>query len=359
MLANNILEVENIQKHFGNEATWLKKGNLVKAVERVSLSINRGETLAIVGESGSGKSTLARLIMGLLEPTSGAIYYDQADINQLSRAEKKALCKDIQFIFQDPYSSLNPTMTVGALIGEPLKVHGVSTKAGRESMVKDLMRRVGLQPDHASRFPHEFSGGQRQRIAIARALGVNPKIIIADEPVSALDVSVQAQIINLLQSLKTEFNLTMVLISHDLSVVHHMADRIGVMYHGHLVELGSCDAIFSKPSHPYTQMLLNAILSPYPEDAAKHFTESKPNLEIKPDSGGGCIFHNRCPFAKLSCSRDTQTLQHIAGNQFSACAYATEIAAEVLPSASKSPFSHNVEKRFKIFNQYRNAFESR
>lgn len=359
MATCDILNIENIQKHFVVNKSWLKKGKAIKAVEKVSLNVQAGETLAIVGESGSGKSTLARLIMGLLEPTNGKVFYKQSDINQISALQKKQLCQDIQFIFQDPFSSLNPTMTVGALIKEPLKVHKIGTKETRETRVKDLMRRVGLQPDHANRFPHEFSGGQRQRIAIARALAVNPKIIIADEPVSALDVSVQAQIINLLQSLKTEFNLTMILISHDLSVVHHMADRIGVMYHGHLVELGPCEAIFTKPAHPYTQMLLNAILSPYPEEATLHFETNKPDLEIKADTGGGCVFHSRCKFAKLNCSRDPQSLQPIGFNQFSACAYAAEIAAEVMPSALKSPFSQNVEKRFVIFNQFREALETR
>lgn len=353
MLTNHILEIENIQKHFSTHSTWLKKGEPVKAVEHVSLSINRGETLAIVGESGSGKSTLARLIMGLLKPTSGAIYYNKSDINQLSKAQKKELCKDIQFIFQDPYSSLNPAMTVGALITEPLKVHAIGNKSSQKARMQDLMRRVGLQPEHAARFPHEFSGGQRQRIAIARALAIDPKIIIADEPVSALDVSVQAQIINLLQSLKIEFNLTMVLISHDLSVVHHMADRIGVMYHGKLIEFGDCEAIFSKPSHPYTQTLLRAILSPYPDDKKNHFQENKPNLEIKPHIHTGCIFHSRCEFAKLNCSTDPQKLQRVADNQFSACSYAAEIA-EASFSAIKPSFSKNVEERFKILNRHNN-----
>lgn len=351
MSADTILKVDQLQKHF------VKKGETVKAVEQVSFSVKRGETLAIVGESGSGKSTLARLIMRLIEPKAGSIHYQQTNINEISAKQKKELCRDIQFIFQDPYSSLNPTMTVGALIGEPLKVHKIGTKASREQTVKELMRRVGLQPEQANRFPHEFSGGQRQRIAIARALAINPKVIIADEPVSALDVSVQAQIINLLQSLKNEFNLTMILISHDLSVVHHMADRIGVMYHGHLVELGDCEEIFNTPAHPYTQMLLNAILSPYPEDAEKHFEANKPDLEIKTDTGGGCVFHSRCKFAKLNCAREIQHLKHFRANQFSACSYATEITAEAMPSALKSPFSQTVEKRFEVFNQYRKALE--
>ena len=357
MAKSPILKIENLQKHFHTGAGWLSKGNTVKAVENVSLSVQPGETLAIVGESGSGKSTLARLVMGLLEPTNGAVYFNNFDINMLSSKQKKELAKEIQFIFQDPYSSLNPAMTVGALIAEPLKVHGLGTATTRQIMVKDLMRRVGLLPEHAGRFPHEFSGGQRQRIAIARALAVSPRVIIADEPVSALDVSVQAQIINLLQSLKTEFNLTMILISHDLAVVHHMADRIGVMYHGHLVELGACDTIFQKPAHPYTQMLLNAILSAYPEDAKTHFGQNKPDLEIKADTGGGCVFHSRCKHAKLNCARTKQTLKPVAVNQFSACSYAAEIAVEVLPSTSKSPFSQNVERRFEIFNQYREAVQ--
>lgn len=356
MSAQAILKVRTVQKHFLTNSGWFKDGKTIRAVENVSLTVNAGETLAVVGESGSGKSTLGRLIMGLHDPTHGAIFYNDKNINDLPPREKKRLSRDIQFIFQDPYSSLNPTMTVGALIAEPLKVHKLGTKQARETVVKDLMRRVGLQPDHINRYPHEFSGGQRQRIAIARALSVNPKVIIADEPVSALDVSVQAQILNLLQSLKNEYNLTLIFISHDLSVVRHLADRIAVMYHGHMVELGDCETVFSKPAHPYTQTLLNAILSAYPEDAITHFQLNKPDLTAKTESAaGGCIFHDRCKYATLQCSVSHPSLKQISDHQSSACLYATEIAAEVLPSAYHSPFAENVKRRFQIFNRHQQA----
>ena len=311
-MSETILKIADVKKHFVAKSGWLEKAEQIKAVEDVSLNVRRGETLAIVGESGCGKSTLARMITRLIEPTSGNIFYENLDIAHASKLQKKQLCKDIQIVFQDPFSSLNPTMSVGALIGEPLKVHKIGSRKDRLNRVKNIMGRVGLQPEHAGRFPHEFSGGQRQRIAIARALILNPKVLVADEPVSALDVSVQAQIINLLQSLKTEFNLTVILISHDLAVVHHMADRIGVMCRGHLVELGTCKAIFETPAHSYTQMLLNAILPPNPETA------------------------------KL---------------KFSACSNARENAAEIQFSANKPPMAKNVKQRFEIFNHYRESAE--
>lgn len=255
-----ILEAKNLTRHFAVGGSMFRKPATLRAVEDVSLSVRKGETLAIVGESGCGKSTLARMLMRLIEPTSGEMQFEGRQIDQVQGQSLTALRKDMQFIFQDPFSSLNPRMTVGRLIGEPLEIHAPDLDArARRAKVAELLSQVGLRPEHANRYPHEFSGGQRQRIGIARALAAGPKLIIGDEPVSALDVSVQAQVINLLADLRDDLGLTLVIIAHDLAVIRHMSDRVAVMYLGRVVEEGPTDEIFANPRHPYTIALLSAI----------------------------------------------------------------------------------------------------
>ena len=250
IVVDTILETRGVTRHFGNQAAWFGDRRVVRAVDGVSLAVRRGETLSVVGESGCGKSTLARLLVRLIKPTAGQVLYEGRDIAGLSEREMRGLRRDLQFVFQDPFSSLNPRMTVGALVEEPLKVHGMGSRAERRARVDALLRRVGLRPELADRYPHEFSGGQRQRIGIARALASGPKVLIGDEPVSALDVSIQAQVINLLEELKEEFKLTLILIAHDLAVIRHMSDRVAVMYLGEIVELAEADALFDRPLHP-------------------------------------------------------------------------------------------------------------
>ena len=256
-----LLEVENVTKHFPITEGIVFKHEVasVKALDGVSLQVRRGETLGIVGESGCGKSTLARVIMRLLEPTGGTVQFDGRDITHLSEQGLRPVRRELQMIFQDPYASLNSRKRVGFIVSEPLEVHGIGTEAERKRRVQDLLEVVGLNPEHYNRFPHEFSGGQRQRIGVARALALNPKLIVADEPVSALDVSVQAQILNLLKDLQAEFGLTYVFIAHDLSVVRHISDRVAVMYLGKLVELSGARDLYAAPRHPYTGSLLSAV----------------------------------------------------------------------------------------------------
>jgi ABC-type oligopeptide transport system ATPase subunit len=257
-----LVQVRDLAKHFPltRGVVWQRKVGAVKAVDGVSFDVNRGEALGIVGETGCGKSTTARLIMRLLEATSGEVRFDGRDITRMKGAQLKASRREMQMIFQDPYSSLNPRKTVGSIVGEPFAIHGLERdRVGRRRKVRELMDTVGLNPEHYNRYPHEFSGGQRQRIGVARALALKPKLLIADEPVSALDVSIQAQVLNLLRELQRRFGLTIVLISHDLSVVRHMCDRVAVMYAGKIVELASNEALYAHPSHPYTRELLAAV----------------------------------------------------------------------------------------------------
>ena len=261
-----LLEVKDLVKHFPirQGIIFSKQVGAVQAVDGVSFTVNKGETLGLVGESGCGKTTTGRLILRLLEPTSGEIYFDGKNIPELPKDEMRELRKDLQIIFQDPYGSLNPRMTVGDIIGEPLHIHKLARGKEKEKRVRELLDVVGLSSFHARRFPHEFSGGQRQRIGIARALAVNPRLIVCDEPVSALDVSIQAQVINLLQDLQEEYGLTYLFIAHDLSVVKHISDRVAVMYLGKIVELTDKDELYRNPKHPYTQALLSAIPVPDP-----------------------------------------------------------------------------------------------
>jgi peptide/nickel transport system ATP-binding protein len=290
----------------------------VRAVDGVSLEVRQGETLGLVGESGSGKSTLGRTLVRLEEPSSGSVVFEGHDISHLSQRELRPLRKRMQMVFQDPYGSLNPRRTIGQTVGEALVIHRLGTAADRAERVARLLERVGLRADMANRFPHEFSGGQRQRIGIARALAVEPALIVADEPVSALDVSIQAQILNLLVELQEELGLTYVFISHDLHVVEHLADQVAVMYLGKIVEMARADLLYARPKHPYTQALLNAVphVDPNKRGERKPLAGELPS-PISPPSG--CAFHPRCPMATERCKRETPPLYALADGQRAAC----------------------------------------
>jgi peptide/nickel transport system ATP-binding protein len=325
-MSENLVEVTNLTKHFAVKQGVFARGTAqVHAVEDVTLSVRSGETLGIVGESGCGKSTTARLILRLLDPTSGTVVFDGQDITKLSQRALRPLRREMQMIFQDPYSSLNPRKTVGQIIGAPYAIHGI--KGDTRARVRELLERVGLSPEHYNRYPHEFSGGQRQRIGVARALALQPKLIVCDEPVSALDVSIQAQVLNLLRSLQKDFNLTFVFISHDLSVIRQIADRIAVMYLGHVVELGDSESIYESPKHPYTAALLSAV--PRPTTAASEngrqrivLTGDVPSPVSPPRA---CVFHPRCPrFHAGHCDVEEPLLRELAPRHEAACHYPLE-----------------------------------
>ena len=315
-----LLEVKNLVKHFPitKGIIFSKQVGAVKAVDGISFTVNRGETLGLVGESGCGKTTTGRVILRLIEPTSGEVWFDGKNVPERRKADLPELRKDMQIIFQDPYASLNPRMTVGDIIAEPLHIHGLAKGKEREKRVQKLLDVVGLSSFHARRFPHEFSGGQRQRIGIARALAVNPKLIICDEPVSALDVSIQAQVINLLQDLQKEFGLTYLFIAHDLSVVKHISDRVAVMYLGKIVELADKERLYANPKHPYTQALLSAIPIADP-------TVKKERIILKGDvpspinPPSGCRFHTRCPYAMDICKQVEPEFIDTGDGHFVAC----------------------------------------
>ncbi|MBB3898719.1 ABC transporter ATP-binding protein [Roseococcus suduntuyensis] len=306
-----LLEVENLAKHYPvrNGAILARQVGLVRAVDGVSFTLNRGETLALVGESGCGKSTTARLVLRLIEPTTGAVKFKGTDITTLDGATLKGFRRNAQIVFQDPYASLNPRYTVGQTISEPMEVHNIGDAASRKARVEELLKLVGLAPYHAQRYGHEFSGGQRQRIGIARALAVEPDLVVCDEPVSALDVSIQAQVVNLLRDLQRRLGLAYLFIAHDLAVVKHVADRIAVMYLGRIVEIGEKRALFSNPRHPYTRALLAAI--PHPDPSRKgRVTPLGGDVPSPMNIPPGCRFHTRCPFAQDICRQQDPVLKN-------------------------------------------------
>lgn len=317
-----LVEVRNVVKHFPiTGGMFMREIASVKAVDGVSLDIRPGDTLGLVGESGCGKSTLGRLILRLEEPTGGDVLFRGESILGYGREKMRALRQQMQIIFQDPFSSLNPRKNVAHIVGEPLFVHGMINRHEREARVLELLHVVGLKRDQMRRYPHQFSGGQRQRIGVARALALNPKLIICDEAVSALDVSIQAQVINLLQDLQEEFGLTYLFVSHDLSVVEHISDRVAVMYLGKLVEMADSDSIYKTPLHPYTQALLSAAPVPNPRQKSNR-TVLPGDVPSPINPPSGCRFHTRCLYAKDICSKESPHLKEVRENHFVACFFA-------------------------------------
>jgi len=319
-----LVEVRDLVKHFPIKRGVIlqRQVGAVKAVDGVSFDINQGETLGIVGETGCGKSTTARLLCRLLDPTSGTITFDGQDVAGRKGNELKALHREMQMVFQDPYSSLNPRKTVGSIIADPFVIHGLHQGDGeRKRRVQDLMDRVGLNPEHYNRYPHEFSGGQRQRIGVARAVALEPKLLVADEPVSALDVSIQAQVLNLLRELQRELGLTLIFIAHDLSVVRHMCDRVAVMYLGKVVELAPSDVLYHSPRHPYTGALLSAVPVPDPSGAKRERQLLTGDVPSPANPPVACRFHTRCPKAQPLCSQDEPILEAKPGGSVAACHY--------------------------------------
>lgn len=321
MANQHLIEVENLKMYFKKVRGVIRqKVSYVKAVDNVSFFIDRGETFGLVGESGCGKTTTGRAISRLYEPTDGTVRYDGADITHLSAREFMAYRKKIQMIFQDPYASLNPRMTVADIVGEPLDIHHICSGKAREEYILDLLSRVGLNKDHASRYPHEFSGGQRQRVGIARALAVGPEFIICDEPISALDVSIQAQVINMLEDLQEQMGLTYLFVAHDLSMVRHISDRVGVMYLGSLVEIAETEELYNHNQHPYTKALLSAIPVADP-DLSRQSRQILLEGDVPSplNSPAGCKFASRCPHAKDVCRELAPVLKEIHKGHFVAC----------------------------------------
>ncbi|QWT17193.1 dipeptide ABC transporter ATP-binding protein [Collinsella sp. zg1085] len=321
-----LLKVEHLSKEFvagsGVFSSYFSK-SVVSAVHDVSFEIYPGETFGLVGESGCGKSTTGRTIMRLNKPTSGHVFFEGRDVAAMNSKELKAMRRDMQFIFQDPYASLNPRMTIGEIVSEPMVIHKVGTKSERLERVRELLDVVGLNPEHINRYPHEFSGGQRQRIGIARAFALRPKLIICDEPVSALDVSIQAQVLNLLKELQERFGTAYLFIAHDLSVVQHISDRVAVMYLGKMVEVSDWKSLYAEPHHPYTQSLLSAVPIPDPDiqrERRRIILAGDPPSPINPPSG--CRFHTRCPIAQAVCSEKTPEFNEVKLGHHCACHFA-------------------------------------
>lgn len=314
-----LLEIKHLKKYFPiRGGVFSKTIGYVYAVDDINFTIATGETLGLVGESGCGKSTTGRTVLRLIEPTEGEIYFEGQDITRLDKNAMRALRREMQIIFQDPYASLNPRMTVGSIIGEPLEIHKIARGAEKEERVASLLQKVGLRPEDMRKYPHEFSGGQRQRIGIARALALNPKLIVCDEPVSALDVSIQAQVINLLGDLQEEFGLSYLFIAHNLNVVEHISDRVAVMYLGQIVELASDRALYNNPQHPYTEALLSAVPIPDPTAQKKRIIlEGDVPSPINPPSG--CHFHTRCMYKMDICEKEEPVFKDIGGGHWVAC----------------------------------------
>jgi len=324
-----LIDARSIVKHYPIlGGVWMKQTGSVKAVDGVSLTIGAGETLGLVGESGCGKTTFGRVILRLEEPTSGEIFFQGKSILGNSRNEMQALRREMQIIFQDPFSSLNPRKTVGQIIGEPLLVHGVGSRQERDRRVLELMEVVGLRKEHMRRYPHQFSGGQRQRIGVARALALNPKLVVCDEAVSALDVSIQAQVINLLKDLQQEFGLTYLFISHDLGVVEHVSDRVAVMYLGKIVEIAPSKDLYLEPLHPYTQALLSAVPIPDPSLQRPGRIILKGDVPSPIDPPPGCRFHPRCNYAEGLCSEKEPLLSEVRERHWAACHFAGRVGLQ-------------------------------
>ena len=332
-----LLSLRNLTKYFDVSGSMFARGRtIVRAVDGISFDIAPGETLGLVGESGCGKSTTGRTILRLEEPTAGEVLFEGRDVMTLDRHELRLMRRRMQIVFQDPYSSLDPRKTVGAIVAEPLIVHDLAPdRRAREDRVVELLQTVGLSRDHLGRYPHEFSGGQRQRIGIARALAMNPKLIVCDEPVSALDVSVQAQVINLLQDLQERFGLTYLFIAHDLSVVEHISNRVAVMYLGKIVEIARAQDLYANPRHPYSEALLSAVPIPDPK-AKRHRIALKGDLGSTGSPSQGCRFYHRCPLREPSCATNEQVLTEVAPGHLVACQVRTSINCATAPPQKHS-----------------------
>ncbi|MBV9706414.1 MAG: ABC transporter ATP-binding protein [Chloroflexi bacterium] len=327
--SKTLLDIRNLKMYFPltRGIVFQRTVGYIRAVDDITFSIERGQTLGLVGESGSGKTTIGRTIVRLYKPTSGKILFDNVDLATLEGEQLRRMRRRVQMVFQDPYASLNPRYTIGSLIAEPMHIHHIGTSQQIRERTEELLRVVGLRPEYIDRYPHEFSGGQRQRIAVARALSINPEFIIADEPVSALDVSVRAQVLNLLQRLQQQFNLTYLFVSHDLSVVRHVADRIAVMYLGKIVELADRDELYTAPKHPYTKALLSAVPIPDPQiERKRHRIILAGDLPSPINIPSGCRFHTRCPMAQQICREIEPPFERKEGREhYSACHFAAQV----------------------------------